>query len=183
MTDLVERLRAYKAQGILLEDVEWREVHGYEGLYLVSQNGDVFSEPRYMAKRGLLRPAKDVSGYLRVCLYPKKESVLVHQLVCRAFHGERPVGLVIRHLNGVADDNRHTNLAYGTIAENEADKEAHGGVLRGERTPSAKLSWLAIREIRASRGLVKQRDLAAAFGVNRTTIQRIQAGETWRKEP
>jgi hypothetical protein len=51
----------------------------------------------------------------------------VHQLVLEAFVGPRPEWATdVRHLNGVADDNRLANLAYGTQAENARDAVRHG---------------------------------------------------------
>jgi hypothetical protein len=50
----------------------------------------------------------------------------VHQLVAEAFHGSRPDGLVIRHLDGDKMNNRATNLRYGTSSENAQDRLEHG---------------------------------------------------------
>lgn len=52
--------------------------------------------------------------------------VLIHQLVLAVFVGTRPEGLVVRHLNGNSRDNRLSNLAYGTAAQNAQDAIAHG---------------------------------------------------------
>lgn len=69
----------------------------------------------------MLSPAPTHGGYLGVNLghYPH---FTVHSLVALTFHGERPDGMEIRHLNGNQQDNRPCNLAYGTHTENEADK-------------------------------------------------------------
>lgn len=56
----------------------------------------------------------------------KKMTAKVHQLVLEAFVGPRPEGMVTRHLNGDPSDNRLTNLAWGTHAENNADTVQHG---------------------------------------------------------
>lgn len=50
----------------------------------------------------------------------------VHVLVAEAFFGPRPTGMVVRHLNGDASDNRPSNLAYGTQSDNIADCFRHG---------------------------------------------------------
>lgn len=172
-----------KLCGAIDAGLEWRFVVGYEPNYLVSENGDIFSIPRTKTRGGLVQPALNERGYPRVCLYgDTKSSEYVHHIVANAFLGPRPEGAIIRHLNGDSTFCRYTNLAYGTIAENEADKEAHGRVLRGENAPSAKLTWDAIREIRSAKGKIKQVELATQYDVARSTIQRIQAGQTWSRE-
>lgn len=46
--------------------------------------------------------------------------------VAEAFHGPRPAGLLVRHLNGRSADDRAVNLRYGTKAENTFDSIEHG---------------------------------------------------------
>src|SRR5258708_5323391 len=53
--------------------------------------------------------------------YPTFRRWPVHYIVLRAFRGERPEGMVCRHLNDVKTDNRLENLAYGTRAQNYRD--------------------------------------------------------------
>lgn len=50
----------------------------------------------------------------------------VHVLVALAFHGPRPIGMQVRHLNGNHTDNRAVNLCYGTPSENQYDRVDHG---------------------------------------------------------
>jgi hypothetical protein len=63
-------------------------------------------------------------GHLKVGLHGKR--VWVHRAVALAFHGEPPEGTEVRHLNGDPQDNRPSNLAYGTRSENNYDKRRHG---------------------------------------------------------
>ena len=71
---------------------EWRPVLGYEGLYEVSNTGQVRSLDKYDSMnrflRGrILRLFTDGLGYLRAQLYSnsKRKSFLVHRLVAQAF--------------------------------------------------------------------------------------------------
>ena len=71
---------------------EWRPIVGYEGLYEVSNTGQVRSLDKYDSMnrflRGrILRLFTDGLGYLRAQLYSssKRKSFLVHRLVAQAF--------------------------------------------------------------------------------------------------
>lgn len=59
-------------------------------------------------------------GYLVVALslYCNVETRPVHQLVCEAFHGPRPEGMVVNHKDGVKTNNRADNLEWVTQSEN-----------------------------------------------------------------
>ncbi len=48
-----------------------------------------------------------------------------HVAICLAFHGPRPEGMEVRHLNGMNRDNRASNLRWGTHAQNMADLRLH----------------------------------------------------------
>lgn len=160
----------------------WVEASYGFGNYLVSQEGHVFSKPRGRTKGGLLKPTISVGGYWRVTLTQGKEKklVLVHSLVASAFIGPRPNGFEIAHINGNPSDNRAANLCYKTKAENEHDKVFHGTRLRGENTPSRKLTWDQVCEIR--KRAEPQGNLAKRFSVARSTIQRIQSGQYWEAQ-
>jgi hypothetical protein len=100
---------------------EWREVPGHPG-YEVSSLGQVRSP------RTILKPwASNDLGHLKVSLTGRRR-MYVHRIVALAFFGECPTGLEVRHLNGKPGDNRVGNLAYGTRAENLADRVLHGTV-------------------------------------------------------
>lgn len=63
---------------------------------------------------------------LSAALGQSGRTISVHSVVCAAFIGPRPDGLVARHVNGDARDNRLVNLEYGTPAQNTADSIRHG---------------------------------------------------------
>lgn len=81
---------------------------------------------------------RHVDGYLLVHVFNGERSRIygVHQIVADAFIGPRPADAEVRHLDGNPLNNRPENLAYGTHAENEADKKLHGthkiGVAHGQ---------------------------------------------------
>ena len=116
----------------------WLPLPGYEGTYEVSDLGRIKSLSRTVAVRGngtrttethILNPSANEKGYFSFMASvagQKQKRVKVHLAVITAFIGPRPPGLVARHLNGNQADNRATNLAWGTSAENWADAKKHG---------------------------------------------------------
>lgn len=105
----------------------------------------------------------------------------VHAAVCEAFHGDRPNGHVARHLNGDRHDNRANNLAWGTYADNEADKIAHGRSNHGSKNPRAVLTEGDVREIKSllADGLLTQVMIGELYGVTNSAISSIKQGRVW----
>lgn len=111
----------------------WLPVPGYEGLYEVSDRGQVrsFYKRTQMKKPGgilaLIR-SSHTRAYrgVTLCGGGKRRRWLVHVLVAAAFIGPKPEGTEIRHLDGNPHNNWVMNLAYGTHAENMQDVTGHG---------------------------------------------------------
>ncbi len=115
---------------------EWLPVVGWERHYQVSDLGRVMSITRtllmangqyrtYSEKLLALTPhPRDL--HLYCMLHNPRRNCRVHQLVMRAFVGECPEGMEVRHLNGNHADNRRVNLQYGTRLENNLDTVKHG---------------------------------------------------------
>lgn len=59
----------------------------------------------------------------------------------------------------------------------DRDRKGRGPI--GERHPNAKLKIADVEFIRASRGTIAGKDLAAEFGVHPTAISKIQLGKKW----
>jgi len=119
----------------------WAWVAGYEGLYRVSNRGDVWSTPRPTTRGGILKQAtQKARPYRWVTLTRdgKQKPREVHKIVMEAFVGPCPAGMEVRHLDGnpgnncwAPGDEAETvaaggNLIYGTHAQNMQDKRRHG---------------------------------------------------------
>src|SRR5699024_503089 len=116
---------------------ERRPIPGWEEFYEATDDGQILRF-EYLQPGGLgtfrTIPAGLVStwitnGYVYVELKRQGRRLVrgVHIRVASAFLGERPHSkAVIRHLNGVRDDNRPSNLAWGTYSDNSADTIRHG---------------------------------------------------------
>lgn len=103
---------------------QWKDVVGYEGLYMVSDLGRVKSFKRKKVK--ILTSCKSKRFYLIVVLSENniKKTKYVHKLVSMAFLGHIPCGyeLVINHKNLNKTDNRVCNLEAITHRENTNQK-------------------------------------------------------------
>lgn len=120
-------------------------------------------------------------GYLKVTLSGPagRRQANVHRLVAEAFipnPGDLPC---VRHLDGHQLNNNVSNLAWGTYADNEADKKRHG-TWAATHWANAKLTLVDRTSVRAlvadgaTHGFV-----AEQFGVSKSAIWRLINGDTW----
>lgn len=100
---------------------EYRDVIGFEGLYQVSNYGNIKRLGNNKQKKE--RPLKlyDRNGYLFVRLYKngKAKNCLVHRLVAQAFIPNSDKKPEVNHINGIKNDNNVNNLEWSTRSENE----------------------------------------------------------------
>ena len=113
----------------LLEGEVFLPVVGYEGLYIVSNLGRVYSLPRivpltdtkWMTKKGMfMKIYKNPHGYysLKISKEGKTKLVRNHVLVAQAFI-PNPKGLkAIDHIDGCKDNFKASNLRYCTYRQN-----------------------------------------------------------------
>lgn len=144
---------------------EWRDLVGYEGLYRISDQGEVWSERR---QRMLSTKPNKYHGRAEFCVVGpdgKQKTLYLHQQVMRAFEGPAPQGQVVRHLDGDSANNNVKNLAYGTQQDNMDDMRAEG------YKSASRLSFKQIEEIneKAKRG-VRIKELMEEYGVGRAAI-------------
>ena len=159
---------------------EWIDVPGYEGLYQVSNLGQVKS----MRKGRTLSQNPVRGGYLRVCLSKdgKSKGVYVHQLVADAFIGHRD-GLEVNHIDGDKRNNQVTNLEWVTRSENIKHSYKYLGRVspaKGKRI-AEKLSADDVMDIRRSNE--SEQTLAERYGVNWRTIRNTRTGKAYSYLP
>jgi hypothetical protein len=115
----------------ILEGEIWKDVVGYEGLYMVSNLGRIFAHERIIVRKtktGKPRPciykSKILKGgfsgdYLTITLCKEiQNSQLIHRIVANNFI-ENPLNKpCVNHKNGIKSDNRAENLEWVTESEN-----------------------------------------------------------------
>lgn len=107
----------------------WKDIVGYEGLYQVSNFGNVKS--LYFGRQKILKQCLGTNGYLFVNLYKDKNTipVMIHRVVFEAFYGIKSCRkYVIDHIDNNKQNNLITNLQYISIRLNSSkDKKSKTG--------------------------------------------------------
>ena len=172
----------------------WRSIPGYGGHYEASSEGRIRVKDRVIVKKhpmtGKMTENKYKGRLLKPCVSDKwghtsvtlgvdgiNYSSSVHKLVLMAFVGARPHGMEACHNNGIANDNRISNLRWDTHYENNQDRKKHGKYAVGQNHPMAKLSNEIVRQIKAS-GL-NGPQVAEKYGIGTSTAHRIITGRSW----
>ena len=168
----------------------WKDIPGFEGLYQVSNTGQVKSlsrTTRHTGKSGsvviqpirerILRATVNRRGYLSVGLRRagRTDTREVHTLVASAFLGPRgEQDEQIRHVDGNRLNNHADNLRYGTRSQNQLDLYDYRGYHHKLRPDD-------VKDIRArlDRGELGK-TLAKEYGVSNSTISAIKHREVYQ---
>jgi hypothetical protein len=115
---------------------QWRDIPGYDGLYQVSDAGNVRSWTK-IKQGSLMTPNPVRGGHLMVRL-TTAEGVStqrsVHSLVAEVFIGPRLQGHVVRHKDDNPANNNIENLSYGTLSDNQRDAVNNGRNFQASKT-------------------------------------------------
>jgi hypothetical protein len=136
----------------------------------VTPGGRIFQE---------LRSSLSDNGYHTVKIN-NGQTIRRHTLVAETYLTPRPQGQEVRHKNGNPGDDQHTNLEWGTRAENMSDAIRHGTTTRGGKNAMAKLTEAQAREIKSRRATGESgRSLAREFNISEQTVALIKTGKQW----
>ena len=157
----------------MLNKVVWKPILGYEGIYEISNYGDVKSLRRYrgngnggyMQKERILKKTKTSTGYYKVELYKnkKRKSYKVHRLVAMAFIPNPHNKPNINHRDGNPLNNYVGNLEWCTQKEN-VKHALDVGLIPRKHIPIKKLKKLYYEDNKSIR------DLEKIFKVSSTVI-------------
>ena len=113
----------------------WRDVKGYEGLFIVSDKGEVQRLPRVDALGKIygfksMKGGVNADGYVRVGLNKdgKERKIFLHRIVLEAFSDEIPEGCEVNHKNLNKQDNRLENLEWTSHRENMNHAKDNGAL-------------------------------------------------------
>lgn len=126
----------------------WKDVKGYEGLYQISDLGNVKS----FISNKTLKPSKNNHGYLVVTFYKNntKKVFKVHVLVAIHFLGHVPNGhtVVVDHKDNDKENNAATNLQLIDNRQNSSkDRKGHTSKHVGVYWYKARKKWCAVISI------------------------------------
>lgn len=124
---------------------QWAPIPGYEGLYEVSDHGQVRSLPRTATRKNgvtqqvkgrTLKVAIRADGHAQCSLWKENHGKThkVHRLVAAAFVPGQRDGVEVCHNNGQDADNRAENLRWDTRSSNMLDRQKHGTDHKRNRT-------------------------------------------------
>ena len=174
----------------MTESEVWKDIVGYDGLYKVSNKGNVYSVIRKDSrgvKHGgiILKPRYSGNGYLQVDLRNngKRKTKYIHRLVTEAFIPNPESLPQINHIDEVKDNNNVENLEwcdsmynnnYGTRLERLSKKLRATNIKTGEvvtfnsRIEAGRKGYNTSAISKACRGTYKARTGKLVGGDGRT---------------
>lgn len=115
---------------IKFDNEVWKDINNFEGIYQISNKGNVRSLERYvycksknkpnLIKECILKQRLDKYGYFIVNLKKNQKSHIrkTHRLVAEAFIENIQNLETVNHINGIKTDNRVENLEWLSFGDN-----------------------------------------------------------------
>lgn len=127
--------------------------------------------------------ATDTGGYGRIHAGEGRRIVSAHRAAWELSFGQITDGLFVCHRCDQPACVNPAHLFLGTNKENLRDASRKGRLWQyaGEENSASKLTADEVNLIRRLRAEATQPALAARFGVNQSTISRIQSNQRWRQ--
>lgn len=184
----IERPLSNTKSGSYIMEI-WKDIKDYKGLYQINNFSRVKSLPRNTTNGGILKTAKNSSGYLMIslCKNGKKKHVYIHRIIAKTFIPNPKNKPCINHKNGIKTDNRLENLEWVTYQENAIHSYKNGlqKIQRGsDRGRVAKLNEKKVKEIRRLYVIknYSQRQIALKYSLSQSNISHIINYKTWKRK-
>lgn len=162
----------------------WKDVKGYEGLYVVSNLGRVKSIERYVKGRGnglhkagggfmkLFNRSKYIG--VTLCKCNKAIQFYLHRIVADAFIPNPEGNKEVNHIDGNKHNNKVSNLEWVSHSENGKHAYRIGLKVKKGGTPNKRVRVFA-------EGIDKKfnsiADAASYFSISQSSISRCCSGE------
>jgi predicted house-cleaning noncanonical NTP pyrophosphatase (MazG superfamily) len=163
----------------------WKDINGYEGLYEISDLGNVkshsFKNPKNLSQH------LNAKGYLNVKLYKenKKQGFQVHRLVAIAFIPNPENKPEVNHKKGIKKDNRATELEWNTSSENKIHSvEVLNNISKRRVFNKKQIEYIRENTIQRKGGLNGNgnvKEICFKFNTNQSTIHNIITFKTYKK--
>lgn len=176
-----------------MREENWKYVIGYEGIYEVSDMGNIRGVTRLSTQgnrwgrkhssklSGMnMKASTHHTGYKVISLHKNGTSkqYRVHRLVMEAFCGLAS-GRIVNHINLIRGDNRVENLEWTDHTGNAKHAKENARILSGESHPNAILSKTQVLQIvKEKKTGMGVRQAAKKFKTSPATIHRIWKGKT-----
>ena len=162
----------------------WKDIAGFEGLYQVSNLGNVkrLISERVFEER-LIGRSLDRYGYVKRVLSKggKNHCFTEHRLVAMSFIENPNNKATVNHKNGIKTDNTVENLEWLTNAENTRHAINSGLIdKKGIKHHKCKLTEEQVLEIRKIGFSETRMSLSKKYGISRTNVLGIIRGKFWK---
>lgn len=166
--------------------MKWKDINGFEGIYLISDHGEVMSYKKLRPM--ILKNRVNAFGYYHVSLRKNGKGIekLVHRLVAEHFIDGKSKETV-NHIDGNKINNHVSNLEWATREEQmtHAYKNNLKTPVRGHTNGNSVLTEKEVIEIRSiykSRSKeYGMRALARKYNVSESTIDKLVRNKTYKE--
>lgn len=175
----------------------WKDIPGFEGLYIASDHGKIMALPRQIFKStgSHFQRSRILKGSLnrKTKRYPmvnltdrngKHENLLVHRLVALTFLSNPENKRTVNHKDLDKTNNHLSNLEWATDAENLDHARNLGAMDNGAKGERVKRAVLTDDQVKQVKQMMRDGEtnsyIRRAFRVNRSMISHIRNGRTWK---
>jgi hypothetical protein len=168
----------------------WKDVTDYEGLYQVSDLGNIRSLDRevwggrsfYFKKGDIKKQIIGTTGYYTVMLYKnnKHYTTKVHRIVAMSFIANPNKYNVVNHLDGNKLNNKISNLEWCTYKQNSTHAFSNG-LVKNASYKLRKFDDMQILTMATYYKILKNKEIYNVFSVgNNTLIPDIKRGHCYK---
>ena len=162
----------------------WKDIKGFEGLYQVSDLGNVKSLERlvkdsnkdryHLLKEKILKPCDNGNGYLIVCLRKdnKRKNYYVHRLVGQCFLNDYDPNLTINHIDFNTKNNSVNNLQCCSQKENIRYSNINSRYKRGILDDKYNLDEILIKIKELNSNGMRKSEICKKFKISDNSLKK-----------